>query len=130
MTDDLGFLPDSLRQVAEATTLAAALQLVSDFGGTEIYVPKNPKASSSLAKSIGIVQARRLAEQYGGESILIPVAEQHRFQHKLAKVREMLEQGMTVPQIARYFGNTMRTAYNLKRRIAGTDDDPDQPKLF
>ena len=50
----------------------AALTLCRAYGGVALYIPKNIKADSELARIVGLAALRVLATVYGGEVVTVP----------------------------------------------------------
>lgn len=50
----------------------AALALCQAYGGVALYIPKNIKADSDLARIVGLAALRVLATVYGGEVVTVP----------------------------------------------------------
>jgi len=120
-------LPESLKEIAEIIGVVPAIQLARDFGGTEIYIPKNMTADHPIAVCIGLEAATKLAEWAIGDRIEIPRAVGVHLGKRNAEIREAVEQGLSKKKAARKFQLTTRW---IRYLVNGSEDDPDQKKLF
>jgi hypothetical protein len=60
--------------VANAGGIDAAKKLVSHFGGRRVYVPRQPMADNhEFVVALGRRAADVLRDEYGGESLIVPV---------------------------------------------------------
>jgi hypothetical protein len=80
----------------------AALLLIEAFGGTEIYVPRNPVPTSPLVAAIGAEAAAALAHAYGTNELRVPSAKRWR-------VRVYAARGASQKQISLKVGLNQRT---------------------
>jgi len=108
-----------LAEIAKATSVAVALKLARDFGGTMIYVPRNANADTALVRSIGVEATTSLARLFAGERIEVPLGPmKNRIRH--AMISRMLAAGYGPTKIARAIGCHRRT---IQRAIRETRDD-------
>lgn len=115
--------PPPPAELAWLTTIIgadAALRLIEEHGGTRLYVPKEVNQRSAARLGIPRAAAQALAECFGGEHILIPVA-------RAWRVRLYRARGMTYPAIARRLGITERA---VGRILADARMTQRQPDLF
>lgn len=120
MTDTRAW-PDSMAEIAGLIGPEAAMRLVDAYGGTRCYVPRRPAAKGPLAQAIGLDQARVLAENYGGEYLLVPTLFVAR-----AKKRRIAEAHGSAAQVARRYGVTERWV----REVRNDEGDERQGLLF
>lgn len=59
------------QELIDVTSLETALKLVERFGGTTIWVPKNPKPEHALAQLIGLPDFKKLCHYYGDTAVEI-----------------------------------------------------------
>jgi DNA-binding NarL/FixJ family response regulator len=108
-----------LMEIAQAIGTDAAGKLVSDFGGTRLYVPHVPEAEDPIAQSIGIAAAQELARTYGGDRLDVPNPVSRR-EHILT----LRASGLTIEAIARALHCTSRRVYQVlaetRRTVAPT----------
>lgn len=112
----MGELPEVLREIAEASTVAAALKLAEARGGTRIYVPRKIDAGHWLAELIGLDAALAVRRLYAGEIIAIPLGANGSRHNAQVTARQALDDGASVAQAARAAGLTERTVYRLMGR--------------
>lgn len=112
-------LPDVLAGIAEITSLEAALAVARQFGGTEIYVPREPKPTDLLTQCVGPEDAKKIAEFYGGAHLEVPLAQSVRISERNEAIRRLAAQGKSAAELARMFGMTAR---NVRRIKNGTAD--------
>ncbi|HUY19295.1 MAG TPA: helix-turn-helix domain-containing protein [Candidatus Binataceae bacterium] len=108
-----------LMEIAQTIGTDAAGKLVSDFGGTRLYVPHVPEAEDPIARSIGIAAAQKLARIYGGDRMDVPNPVSKREQ-----ILAMRAAGRTIEAIARALHCTSRRVYQVlaesRRTVAPT----------
>ena len=109
----LSALPGTLAEMARVTTLTAALAIAERFGGTRLYLPRQPDESSELVQLIGIRHARALCSHYSGEFIEVPRAAAVRRLLRDSKMCRARERGATVRKIAREYQLTQRQARRI-----------------
>jgi Mor family transcriptional regulator len=113
-------LPESLADVVEAIGIAATLKLIERFGGIRIYVPLREHISDDheLARAIGLVAARKLAEIWGKERMPLPRAAKAM---RLARDRALRRdyQSISASQCALKYQVTERQVY----WIVGRDEE-------
>lgn len=105
----------------EALGLEDTLKLIESFGGTEIYIARNPGARSSVSALIGYPKAKALARIEHRLARRVPLAKEWR-----AKVYK--SQGLKTVQIARKLGVAESTARTYLKALSKFDD-PNQPPL-
>jgi Mor family transcriptional regulator len=71
--DDYSFLPAIIQELEQLIGLPAALQLVENFPGVKVYVPKGDLPDDHrLCEIVGIANAAKLVQEYAGELLDIP----------------------------------------------------------
>ncbi len=77
MTDiDESLLPGVLREMNELIGITATMAIVQQFGGVRLYVPISIPSGHILINLVGIQNAEKLADRFGGqEHFDIPKAE-------------------------------------------------------
>lgn len=93
--------PAEIHWLSDVVGADAALGMIEAHGGTRVYVPKDINQNSAARLALPLPAARRMAEAYGGEHILVPIA-------RAWRVRLYRAAGMTYPAIARRLGITER----------------------
>ncbi|PCJ57867.1 MAG: helix-turn-helix domain-containing protein [Rhodospirillaceae bacterium] len=109
--------PGVLAQIAEAAGAGAAINLARRYGGTEISIPKNPRADSPLVKAVGMTAARAIAREIGHGRLLIPMAGLRGEGARRAEAARMLSGGKSVPIVARAVGVHERTVRRMGKRL-------------
>ena len=84
----------------------AALALCQAYGGVALYIPKNIKADSELARIVGLAALRVLATVYGGEGVTVP--NRRKAAPRKGKILEMLAAGTPAREIALRLDVTQR----------------------
>jgi hypothetical protein len=74
MRDLADLLPPKLAEIAELIGVDAAFKLSAAWPGIRLFVPKQVSLEHPIAVAIGLQAARKLAEMYGGETVVIPMA--------------------------------------------------------
>ena len=114
-------LTPSTAEMARLCGAAATLALVKARGGVAVYIPKNPDVNSALAKDIGLDNARKLAEFYGGDTVTVPRCEISKKQRILN-----LQRVNSRRDLARQAGATDRYV----RMVLNLACNPKQGRLF
>lgn len=122
---DIGIkdLSGLLREVAEATSVTAALKLARAFGGTKIYIPHRLPGGHALVDAAGRDAAEHLSSNYAGEILLVPLGPEADAGRKRRAIRERLADGHSNQRIARDLNCHVRTVERERERLRGTDDD-------
>jgi len=105
-------LPKLLRQLIRVMGQDAALQLVDQFGGTQLVVPKRFTPDHMLVDVVGLEAFGALVSQYGTEVLELPKNDAVVMQLRHHRVRELREQGLTHSEIA------IKTRYTRRWVIA------------
>lgn len=113
--------PPPPAELAWLTTIIGAdatLRLIEGHAGTRLYVPKEVNQRSAARLGITRAAAQALADRFGGEHILVPIA-------RAWRVRLYRAQGLTYPAIARKLGITERAVGRILTDARMTQQQPD-----
>lgn len=109
--------------LVEEVGFDAAVRLAEAFGGTPLYIPRNPKPDQKIARAVGMEVARKLAARWGGDAHDIPMAKSAR----RAPIITAVAQGrLKKMEAARILGMSLRQV----RRLVNEDEDSEQGTLF
>lgn len=128
--DPAAGLTGVLAELAERMGSAAgALRLAAEYGGQEVYVPKDPVANHIIARRCGLDVLIALSAIRASERVTIPLGATHR----LKKNRIVAMAGSNA-QVARAVGCTKRFVEIVRARQRGAAPlplfgflDPDDP---
>jgi len=115
-------LPESLIDLAETLGVRVALVLISEFGGRELRIPKNPGPDHPIIKALGETDGRAVCHFMGDQFVYIPHG---RAGARRQSVQDLSTKGRTRGEIARLLGLSERHV----RRLANVPDKR-QPDLF
>ena len=87
----------------------ATLALINERGGRLVYVPPQSNDRSELAKIVGLDAALKLGQEFGRETMVVPLAREWRILH-------YAEQGLSVPRIACLVGVHVDTVRKVRRK--------------
>lgn len=108
-------LPGILQEIAEDLGEEAALRFAARLGGTQIYVRRD--ADSELLRDIlGPELAKWLAERYGGEIVIVPMAKAIMRQRHRELILSLSREGLGADEIARRLGCTSRWVREVVRQ--------------
>ena len=135
--ESFGDLPAQLHDIARVAGLEAAMQLVRDHGGTELWVPRYAEEGGLLTASVGREAAERICAHYrvidadghvrGGVRIYVPQCGRGVLAAARRRLAEDLQAGeMSVRAAAKRAGLSERAAYRLLAKL----NDPRQGSLF
>jgi hypothetical protein len=110
--------PAELAWLTTAIGAEATLRLIEEHGGTRVYIPKDVNQGSAARLGIPLNAARALAECFGGEHILVPIA-------RAWRVRVYRAAGLAYPAIARRLGITERAVGRILTDAGLTQRQPD-----
>ena len=118
-------IPAHLQPYVDALGEADAIRFLLAFGGAELYVPRDPKGQSRVARELGIEVARRLSDVADRLPRRVPTAKPWIARHLHAT------EGLSVAEIARRLHTsdvTVRKYLNTTPATPATD--PRQARLF
>lgn len=121
-------LPMILRQIAEESSLEAALRLAAAKGGTKIYVPKRLNEAHGLVACMGEKGARALCRLYGGEDIIVPLDPRGGQRARVRAIRRGIAEGKSANEVAHAAGVGRRHVFWHKARMK--EIGPRQKDLF
>jgi hypothetical protein len=110
-------LPMILRQIAEESSLEAALALAAAKGGTRVYVPRRLPAGHWLVGCMGQAGAEALCRLYGGESIVLPADPRRGQRARVRAIRRGIDDGLSADDIALAANVTRRQIFWHKARM-------------
>ena len=124
MTDraDIDGWPSVLRTIAEDERLGrdTALRLSRAFGGTYIFVARNPSARSPVLREIGRTKCAALYDLFGSDRIMIPMGPLTSDRARRDAIARLLKAGRSHSFIARQVKVHLET---VKRHARRTRDD-------
>ena len=116
------WLPNLLREMADAHGLATALRCADRFGGLYLHLPVEARPNHEVAKHCGMAVLAWLIEQHDQNArIVVPKAAWAARQARLETVRAMTADGRTANEIAQRLALHVRQVERLRERIA-TDE--------
>jgi hypothetical protein len=107
----LGALPPTLRSIADASSLDAALILAAEYGGRRIHIPCKVTPSCNLAKLVGGAEAARLVAEFAGTYVDMPTA--NRLRQPMIRHSDA-----PTPQLAKLLGLTERYVRRVRQKGA------------
>ena len=119
-----------LTDIAGLIGEVAAMKLVSAYGGQRLYVPAPDSVDQghALARTIGLNEARALAEEFAGIGTLyIPLASTSQAAQRHAAIVEARAGGASIPVIARRLKVSTRC---VEKRLAKAREIRRGPDLF
>lgn len=112
----IDFLTGRTRELIDVTSVESALKLVETYGGTAIWVPKNPKPEHALAQLLGLADFKKLCHYYGDTALEID-----RCAGAIRALRntKILEDSVTMTdrQIARKYKMTERHVRRIRSEL-------------
>ena len=129
LRDDYAYLPPMLTEVAQIAGLPAALALAQLKGGCQVYIPPRMRDSHWLVQCVGRAAADAIGEHFGNQRVVIPMGNTRFYARAARRAAELLAEGRSLHEVARYVGVHTRTVSRVKARMIGNGDD-DQGNLF
>lgn len=120
MTDErVSSLPHLLSQLSDVVGVARALAFASDFGGRNLSVPRRERLGDDhrIVRALGRAGADRLADLYGGETILVPMGPAGSLAEARRRLARALDGGASADTAAAQAGLHRRTAFRMRRRM-------------
>ncbi len=116
------WLPNLLREMADAHGLATALGFAQRFGGQYLHLPVEARPNHPVAQHSGMGVLAWLIEQHDRNArIIVPKAAWAARQQRLEVVRSMTARGASANEIAVELALHVRQVERLRERIA-TDE--------
>lgn len=109
--------PGVLQQIADATSAEVAETLAREVGGTEIFVPRYPRAGGMLVQLIGLSNATAIAQKIGWGKLLIPAGDFRGQGSRRRMVERLTAEGFSTQEIARMVDCHERTVRRTKERL-------------
>ncbi|MEL6921113.1 MAG: helix-turn-helix domain-containing protein [Pseudomonadota bacterium] len=123
----LDALPETLREVADVTSLGTALTLAAEKGGQRITIPSTVKPDHWLAKLVGLDAARAISDHFtlhgshGSQQIRVPVMARSLQAQRRAEFAALDAQGATNNEIARHMRIAHRTVQWRRKAMKAQD---------
>ena len=109
--------PASMIELADVLDVATTQKLMTEYGGRRIYVPSRPPmAQHRLSRLLGLEQARRLSEFYGGDEIVFSLGTATKRRLRNAEIIRRFDAGETVSELALAYELTTRMLYSILNR--------------
>lgn len=107
--------------------LTNVYQISKQFGGQSKYVAKNYKRSF-LIRIIPEIEAKKISDIYGGDTIAIPTSVQiERFSRNLY-IRDLIGRGLSKSKIATKVNLSLRHIHNIEKQLS--ELSPPHTKIF
>lgn len=123
-----------LGEFEEIAGFAAAVKIAAVKGGSVAYIPqpRNLKPEHWLCAAIGMDDAVKIAKQFGGNEIEIPLGPFGGNRGRIWRIiRQALKDGHSAAKAARLAGVTIRTVRRHKSgETAGNKSVTEQGELF
>ena len=123
-----------LGEFEEIAGFAAAVKIAAVKGGSVAYIPqpRNLKPEHWLCAAIGMDEAVKIAKQFGGNEIEIPLGPFGGNRGRVWRIiRQALKDGHSAAKAARLAGVTIRTVRRHKSgETAGNKSITEQGELF
>ena len=113
MTGSLDSLPEVLANIADATTVAVALKLAGELGGTEIYLRGGGAPPPELIKAVGRADAKAIQRAMGRGKLLIPMLASMQRAKRNSMIVKARAMGERIANLARRFEAHERTIYRV-----------------
>jgi DNA-binding NarL/FixJ family response regulator len=120
------YLPGVLALIADEISVDLAVRLAKQRGGREVYIPKDPGSTSTLAELVGHDPALKLYKLLGHGMLLVPAGNITGQTGRRQRIASLLEQGLSHSQIAAEVDVHLRTV----ERVAASLRDDRQLDLF
>jgi hypothetical protein len=110
-------LPPLLRIIVESMgDLDAAIALVAEFGGQQVYVPKKVGDDHPFVRVGGRIAAEAIVKAFGGERIIFPSG---KFNPRYLKAVALLREGATLNTVVRATRLHHRQVKRIKSEMRG-----------
>lgn len=125
-------LPALLIEIAEIAGLEAALTLADRYGGNRVYIPRSSPDGHWLMLCVGRVAADAICRHFAmpsGIELELPRGPVLNRTQRQQRLRKLIVQGLTSPEITRRLGITRRTV-TRNRSAMYLELDGEQLDLF
>ncbi len=106
-------LPPSLQEVADLIGEALTTQLVREFGGWRVYVPKNPTEECDLVRAVGMEAALKMATVWARDYLLVPACVDVFRERRDAELFQRYQAGEHAKRLARCYRLSLRHVYKI-----------------
>lgn len=113
---DLHLLPKTMQELVQVIGLSALLDLVTEYGGTPLRVPKKQHTNPELLRVLGMTAFTALQARYAGETIEVAFCERALRTILHRQIRQDLINGMSKVALARKYRYTVRGIYDIEMR--------------
>jgi len=118
-------LPKALAAMARIVPLDAVMKISARYGGTRMYLARDPAPGSEIARLVGQPIARALGAKLGGAEIEIPRARTVLHKIRNPEIRRLRTEGASLNDLALRFGLTTR---QLRRICNGNSDSNERAR--
>lgn len=108
--------PESLRQIADQVSDAAAAALVQHYGGRKVSIPSQPTLIHPLVDLVGIEAFGKLCWLLGGSQITVPLCRRAERQARNDKIWAARQAGAKIGDLAQEFDLSYRTILEVLAR--------------
>lgn len=106
-----------LEYIAEVAGETVAIKLATEYGGTYVNIPKNPKMENKLVKIIGLEACIILEKEIGSGELLIPMSSFRGAKKRRADAVKMLQDGISQAKIAKDLEIHIRTVERINSSV-------------
>jgi hypothetical protein len=106
-----------LEDVAQVIGYSATARLAGWFGGSNLYIPKEASEDHTLAKLLGVPVLRRLVDEYGGETIPIPIDVVRDDARRDRVILAMFTKGVSIRDVAIWSNLSTRQVTGIKASL-------------
>lgn len=128
MTDrsDIEGWPEVLREIALDDRLGreVALRLSRSFGGTEVWLARNPRPKAELLKCVSRRHCEALVDLFGSGRLMIPMGPLTSTAERRQAIRRLLKAGRSHSFIARATKVHLMTVKRERQRMIADGDAP------
>jgi Mor family transcriptional regulator len=116
--------PGIIKRLPKARSLGALgtqpelmLELARHFGGQNIYIPKNPKPESLVARALGLEAAERISRLVGWGDVTVPLCRAALCFERDLRIADRKRDGASENELAREFGLHTKTVRQAVARV-------------
>ena len=125
------YLPGVLAMISEKIGEDVAVKLAKARGGRAVWVPKYPKPDSELSKIVGYENALKIRDLFGMSNLMVPCGNFGGTAGRRARVKELLQTGLSHSDIAAQVDVTTRTVERVAAELNAENAAPSkQPRLI
>ena len=119
MSDERLHLPHLLAELADVVGQGTVLAFARDFGGRNLSVPRRERMGDDhrIVRALGRIGADRLADLYGGETVLVPMGPAGSLAEARRRLARALDGGASADAAAAQAGLHRRTAFRMRRKM-------------